>query len=123
MALVGVILRLQINRGQFCEPPPAKLVQLVEDPWLQFLKDQAIGMLHLPVRLWVHHSRPVHAYVVAVAECKEFLARELGAVVGVDRIRDPKPEDNVSKEQNGLLGFNLADGSSLDPFRELVDRY
>ena len=51
----------------------------------------------------------------------EFLARELGAIVGDDRIRDPEPEDNVSKEQNGLLGSNLADGSSLDPLGEFVD--
>ena len=64
----------------------------------------------------MRHSRPVHAYVVAVAECQEFLVCELGAVVGDDRVRDPEPEDNVSKEQNSLLGFNLADGSSLSPF-------
>ena len=44
------------NRGQLCEPPPAKLVQLVEDPWLQSLEDHAIGTLHLPIRLWVRHS-------------------------------------------------------------------
>ena len=71
-------------------------------------------MLHLPVRLWVCHSRPVHTYMEAVAERQEFLACELGAVVGDDRVRDPEPEDNVSKEQNSLLGSNLADGSSLD---------
>src|SRR6185295_10424384 len=103
------------------EPPPVKFIHLVEDPWLQSLEDHAIGTLHLPIRLWVRHSRPVHAYMVAIAERQEFLARELGAVVGDDRIRDPEPEDNVSKEQNSLLGSNLANGSSLDPFGELVD--
>jgi hypothetical protein len=59
--------------------------------------------------------------VVAVAECQEFLARELGAIVGDDRIRDPKPEDNINEEQNSLLRLDLADGSSLDPLGELVD--
>ena len=57
----------------------------------------------------------------AVAERQEFLACELGAVVGNDRFRDPEPEDNVSKEQNGLLGSNLADGSSLDSLEEFVN--
>ena len=105
---------------QLCEPPPAKLVQLVQDPYLEALEDHAIGTLHLPIRLWVHHSRPVHAYMVAVTERQELLARELGAVVGDDRIRDPEPEDNISEEQNSLLGLCLADGSSLDPLGELV---
>ena len=98
-----------------------KFVQLVEDPWLQSLEDHAISTLHLPVRLWVPHSRPVHTYVVAIAKRQELLACELGAVVGDDRIRDPEPEDNVSKEQNSLLGSDLADESSLDPFGEFVD--
>ena len=57
----------------------------------------------------------------AVAERQEFLACELGAVVGDDRVRDPEPEDNISKEQNSLLGSNLADGSSLDPLGEFID--
>ena len=53
----------------------------------------------------------------------EFLARELGAVVGDDRVRDPEPEDDVGEEQNCLLGFDLADGPSLDPLGEFVDRH
>ena len=31
--------------------------------------------------------------------------------------------DFVGEEQHGLLGFDLADGSSLDPLGELVNRY
>src|SRR6185312_15514930 len=100
-----------------------KFVQLVEDSWLQSLEDHAIGTLHLPVRLWVCHSRPVHTYVEAVAERQELLARELGAVVGDNRVRDLEPEDDVGEELDCLLGFDLADGSSLDPFGELVDRH
>ena len=69
----------------------------------------------------MRHSRPVHTYVVAVAVRQELSACELGAVVGDDRIRDPKPEDNVSEEQNSLLILDLADGSSLDPLGEFVD--
>src|SRR6185312_626332 len=87
------------------------------------MEDHAIGTLHLPVRLWVCHSRPVHTYVEAVAERQEFLACELGAVVGDDRIRDPEPKDDVGEEQNRLLGFDLADVSSLDPLGEFVDRH
>ena len=59
--------------------------------------------------------------MVAVAERQELVACELGAVVDDDRVRDLKPEDNVSKEQNGLLGSNLADGSSLDSLEEFVN--
>ena len=83
------------------------------------MEDHAIGTLHLPVRLWVCHSRPVHTYVEAIAERQEFLACELGAVVGDDRVWDPEPEDDVGEEQNCLLGFDLADGSSLDPLGNL----
>ena len=61
--------------------------------------------------------------MVAVAERKEPLACELGAVVGDDRIRDPEPEDYVDEEQNGLLRLDFSDGSGLDPFQEFVDRY
>ena len=64
--------------------PGVTLVQLVEDPRLEALEDPAIGTLHLPIRLWVRHSQPVHAYVVAVTERQELLARELGAIVGDD---------------------------------------
>ena len=81
------------------------------------MEDHAVGTFHLPVRLWVCHSRPVHTYVEAVAERQELLACELGAVVGDDRVRDPEPEDDVGEELDCLLGFDLADGSSLDPLK------
>ena len=71
----------------------------------------------------VHHSRPVHAYVETVAERQELLACELGAVVGDDRVQNPESEDYVGEEQHSVLGFDLADGSSLDPLGELVDCY
>ena len=87
MALLGIV-QAPDNRGQLCEPPPAKFVQFVENSWLQSLEDHAVGTLHLPVRLWVRHSRPVHTYVETITERQELLACELGAVVGDDRVRD-----------------------------------
>ena len=58
-----------------------------------------------------------------IAEHQELLACELGAIVGDDRVRNPESEDYVSEEQHSLLGFDLADGSSLDPLGKLVDCY
>jgi hypothetical protein len=56
-----------------------------------------------------------------IAEIQELSAGELGAVVGDDDIGDPKPMDDVGEEKDGLLGADVGDGSSLDPFGELVD--
>ena len=50
------------------------------------------------------------------AEVQELFAGELGAVVGDDDIGDPKPMDDVGEEEDGLLGADVGDGSSLDPF-------
>ena len=71
----------------------------------------------------MRHSQPIHVYVVVVAELQELLSCKLGAVVRDDRVRDPEPVDYVSEELHGLLGFDLGDESSLDPFGELVDCY
>jgi hypothetical protein len=56
-----------------------------------------------------------------IAEIQELSASELGAVVGDDDIGDPKPMDDVGEEKDGLLGADVGDGSSLDPFGELVN--
>ena len=56
-----------------------------------------------------------------IAEVQELFAGELSAVVGDDDIGDPKPMDNVGEEKDGLLGADVGDGSSLDPFGELVN--
>jgi hypothetical protein len=53
--------------------------------------------------------------VVVVAEVEEFLPRELGAVVGNDRVGDAETVDDVSEERNGLLRANVDNGLSLDP--------
>ena len=62
-------------------------------------------------------------HVVAVAERQELLSCELGVIVCDDRVWNPEPVDYVREEQHSLLGFNLADGSSLDPLGEFVDCY
>ena len=58
----------------------------------------------------MRHNRPVHTYVVVVAERQEILTCELGAVVGDDRVRDPEPEDDVGKEQNACSDLILPMG-------------
>jgi len=61
--------------------------------------------------------------VVVIAKLQELLAYELGTIIRDDRVRDPEPVDYVGEELHCLLGFDLCDGSSLDPLRELVDCY
>ena len=61
--------------------------------------------------------------MVVVAECQEFTTGELCPVVGDDGVRNPEPMDDVHEEQHRLLGFDLTDWSSLDPFGELIDRH
>jgi hypothetical protein len=61
--------------------------------------------------------------VIVVAEVEEFLSRELGAVVGDDRIGNAETIDDVGEECDSLLGANVDNGSGLDPLRELVDRH
>jgi len=58
-----------------------------------------------------------------VAEVQELFAGELGAVVGDDDVGYPKPVDDVGEEKDDLLGVDVRDGSSLDPFGEFVDGY
>jgi hypothetical protein len=60
-------------------------------------------MFHLAVGLWVCDGHPIHADMVIVAELQEFYAGELGAVVGDDGVRHPKPVDDVGKERHDLL--------------------
>jgi len=56
-----------------------------------------------------------------IAEVQELFASELGAVVGDDHVRDSESVDDVGEEKDGLLGADVGDGSSLDPFGEFVD--
>jgi hypothetical protein len=53
--------------------------------------------------------------VVVVTEVEEFLPRELGAIVGDDRVGDAETVDDVGEERNCLLGADVEDGSSLNP--------
>ena len=67
------------------------------------------------------HGRPIHTYVVLIAELQELLPCELGVVIHDDRVWDPEPVDYVGEELHGLLGFDLDDGSSLDLLGEFFD--
>jgi hypothetical protein len=46
----------------------------------------------------VSNSRPIHTDVVIVAEVEEFLPRELGVVVGDDRVGYVEAIDDVDEE-------------------------
>jgi hypothetical protein len=63
----------------------------------------------------VSNSGPVHTDVVVIAQVEEFLPRELGAIVGDDRVGYAEALDDVSEERYRLLGVNIDNGSSLDP--------
>ena len=69
------------------------------------------------------YGRPGHTDVAVVAECQELVAGELRPIVGDDGIWDFEPVDDIRKEQHRLLGFDLSDRTSLDPFGEFVDSY
>jgi hypothetical protein len=71
----------------------------------------------------VRHGRPVHANVVVIAEVEEFLPCGLGAVVSNDRVGYAEAIDDVGEERYDFLRVDVHDGSRLDPFRELIDRY
>jgi len=55
-----------------------------------------------------------------IAEVQELLGSELSAVVSDDDVGNPKSVDDVGEEKDGLFGADVGDGSSLDPFGELV---
>ena len=61
------------------DPTRAKLIQLVEDPRLEALKEHAICALNLPIRSGVRDGGPIDPDVSFIAESKEFLAGELCA--------------------------------------------
>jgi hypothetical protein len=46
----------------------------------------------------VSYNGPIHTNVVVVAEVEEFLPRELGAVVGDDRVGYAEAIDDVGEE-------------------------
>jgi hypothetical protein len=66
-------------------------------------------------------SHPVYPDVVVITEIQELLPSELGNVVSVDRVGDSKAENNVLDKAYRLLGAYFGQGSSFDPFSELVN--
>jgi hypothetical protein len=67
------------------------------------LQDHAIIAFNLPVHSGVHHSYPIHADVVIIAKAKEFLASELGTIVGDDTVWHSEPMDDVCEEEDYLF--------------------
>ena len=88
---------------EFLDPVAAKLVQLIENPWLEALQDHAVGVLNLPVRPKVRYGCPIHADMVIIAEPEEFLAGELGAIIGDDGVWYSEAVDDVGEEEHRLL--------------------
>jgi hypothetical protein len=58
---------------------------------------------------------------MVAAEAEERFPCELGAIVCDERIGDPKAMNNAHKECHRLLGFDIGEGSDLDPLGEFVD--
>jgi hypothetical protein len=54
--------------------------------------------------------------VMPITEVQELFANELCSIVGDDDVGYPKSVDYVGEEEDGLLGANVSDRSSLDPF-------
>ena len=90
-------------------------------PQLKYhLQDHAFCALDLPVCEGVHHGGPIDADVVFIVESEELFHGELCVVVRDNGVRDSKAMDNVKEEQQGLLGFDRGDRSSLYPLCKLV---
>ena len=85
------------------------------------MQDHAVGSFDLAVSSRVSYCRPVHTDVVSVTEVQEIFVGELHAIVGDNDVGYPKPVDDVDEEEDNLFGADVCDGSSLDPFGELVD--
>ena len=80
-------------------------------------------MFYLVVCPRVSYGRQGHTDVVVVTERQELAAGELCPVVSDDGVWNLEPVDDISEEQHRLLGFDLIDWASLDPFGELIDRH
>jgi hypothetical protein len=67
------------------------------------------------------HRWPLYTDVVVTAEAKEPFPCELGVVICDDWIGEPKAMNKVHEECDCLLGFDIGEGSDLDPLGEFVD--
>ena len=77
-------------------------------------------MLDLPIRAGVHHSGPIDADVVFIAELEELFPGELRAVVRDNGVQDSKAMDDVKEEHHGLLRLDHGDRLILYPLCKLV---
>jgi hypothetical protein len=58
---------------------------------------------------------------MVAAEAEELHSYELGAIVGDDRVGDPKAMNDIHEECDHLLGSNVVEGPDLNPLGEFVD--
>jgi hypothetical protein len=79
------------------------LALLCEDIGFQALQYHTVSSLDLPVSSWVGHHDPIYSDVTVVTEVQKLLSGELSAVIGNDRIRYLKMEDDILDEIHHLL--------------------
>jgi hypothetical protein len=60
-------------------------------------------VFNLPVHSGVRHNFPIHADVVIIAKAKEFLADELGTIIGDDTVWHSEKMDDVCEEEDCLF--------------------
>jgi hypothetical protein len=83
------------------------LTLLGDDVGLLAWQYQVIHVLDLYVQAWVGDYCVVYPDVVVITKIQELLPGELGAVVGDDRVGDPKAENNVLDKTRYLLGADF----------------
>jgi hypothetical protein len=72
-------------------------------------------MLDMPICLRVGDHGLVHMDVIVITEIQELFSCELSSIVGDDKVRDPKIENDFLDEIHGLHGANFGQGLHLDP--------
>jgi hypothetical protein len=65
---------------------------------------------------------PVQADVIVGSEIQEFISGELSVVVGNNRVRNPKMENDVFDEIYDLPGADFSQGLCLGPLSKFIDR-
>ena len=98
VARLGVFLRLQMTDGSSTSHFFAEFFQPVVYPWLEALKNHAVGTFYLAVCPRVSYGQLDHMDVVVIAERQEFMVGELRPVVGDDGIWNPEPVDDIGEE-------------------------
>jgi hypothetical protein len=97
MAQLCVVLQLQITTGNSWSHRFPNLFKR-----LKILSFRPCAF-NLPVRSGVRHSCPIHADVVIITKAKEFLASELGTIIGDETVWYSEEMDDVCEEEDYLF--------------------